>query len=104
MIARVWRGTIKSADAAEYCAYIQDTGISHYTSIEGNQGAWLMTRELGELTEVMTLSFWESEESIRAFAGEDISVARFYPEDDRYLVEWGREVQHYTVDEPDASV
>lgn len=101
MIARIWRGSVHTKDVAAYRAYIQESGISHYKSIPGNMGAWLMTSENGDLTEVMTLSFWESENPIRAFAGEDISVARFYPEDDRYLVEWGKVVQHYLVDSPD---
>ena len=56
-----------------------------------------MTTENDDLTEVVTLSFWESEEAIRAFAGDDISVARFYPEDDRYLIDWGKVVHHYEV-------
>ena len=60
-----------------------------------------MTDENKDLTEVVTLSFWESEEAIRAFAGDDISVARFYPEDDRYLIDWGKVVHHYEVYSPD---
>lgn len=101
MIARMWRGTVRTGDAGRYCAYVQETGISHYRSTPGNRGAWLLTRPMGDLTEVVTLSFWESEEAIRSFAGDDISVARFYPEDEQYLVEWGREVLHYEVDSPD---
>ena len=101
MIARIWRGTVHIKDADAYRSYIEDTGISHYKSIPGNRGAWLMTNENDDLTEVVTLSFWESEEAIRAFAGDDISVARFYPEDDRYLIDWGKVVHHYEVYSPD---
>ena len=88
-------------DADAYRAYIEETGISDYQSIPGNKGAWIMTNKNGDLTEVVTLSFWESEEAIRAFAGDDISVARFYPEDDRYLIDWGKVVHHYEVYSPD---
>jgi heme-degrading monooxygenase HmoA len=96
----MWRGTVRTEDSGRYCAYIQETGISHYKSTSGNLGAWLLTNPIGELTEVVTLSFWESEAAIRAFAGDDISVARFYPEDEQYLVDWGNEVHHYQVDSP----
>ena len=35
----------------------------------------------------MTVSLWDSLDAVRAFAGEDIEKAVFYPEDDRFLVE-----------------
>jgi hypothetical protein len=46
----------------------------------------------------VTLSFWDSLESIRGFAGEDIGRAVFYPEDDRFLVAREDEVTHWQVD------
>jgi hypothetical protein len=34
---------------------------------------------------------------VQAFAGDDIARARFYPEDDRYLLERDLTVTHYDV-------
>ena len=62
-----------------------------------NRGAHLLQREVGELTEIITLSFWDSFEAIKGFAGEDIERAVFYPEDDRYLVERDLRVTHFHV-------
>jgi heme-degrading monooxygenase HmoA len=45
----------------------------------------------------VTLSFWESEEAIRAFAGNDPLKAKYYPEDADYLLEFEPQVVHYTV-------
>jgi heme-degrading monooxygenase HmoA len=45
----------------------------------------------------MTVTRWESEESIRAFAGDDLLRARYYPEDQDFLLEFEPEVQHYVV-------
>jgi heme-degrading monooxygenase HmoA len=97
MIARIWRGTVRSADADEYAAYVQKTGIEQYRSTPGNAGAWILRRDIGELTEVVTFSLWESMDAVRAFAGDDPSRAVFYPEDERFLVEWGKTVEHYDV-------
>lgn len=97
MIARVWKGTVHTENAPAYCAYVQETGIEQYEATEGNRGAWLMTKARGELTEIVTLSFWDSEQAIVAFAGTDISEAQFYPEDEFYLVDWGRTVEHYSL-------
>jgi heme-degrading monooxygenase HmoA len=97
VIARTWRGAVKAEDAAAYAAYIDETGMSAYASTPGNRGAWMLTRELGELTEFVTLSLWDSLDAIKAFAGEDPETAVFYPEDDRYLVERDRTCTHYEV-------
>ena len=48
-------------------------------------------------TEVVTLSFWTSLDAVRAFAGDDVSAAVFYPEDDRFLVDRERTVTHHEV-------
>lgn len=100
MIARVWRGTVRSEDTEAYCAYVRETGLQQYRQTAGNCGAWIWTRPVGHLTEIVTVSYWESEEAIKAFSGDDIAEARFYPEDERYLVDWGRTVDHYQVQEP----
>jgi len=58
----------------------------------------MLARDLGDdRTEIITLSFWVSRDTIRAFAGEDIERAVFYPEDDRYLVDRETTVTHYEV-------
>lgn len=97
MIARTWRGAVRTADAAAYAAYIDETGMKAYAQTPGNQGAYMLTRELGELTEFTTLSFWDSYDAIRAFAGDEYETAVFYPEDDRYLVERDETCTHYEV-------
>jgi hypothetical protein len=43
------------------------------------------------------LTLWDSVESIQAFAGEDISCARYYPLDREYLVELEPRVEHHEV-------
>ena len=97
MIARIWRGTVRRADAEEYVGYVQETGIEHYRSTPGNAGAWLLHRQAGELTEIVTFSLWENMDAVRAFAGDDPARAVYYPEDDRFLVDRGETVEHYDV-------
>ncbi len=97
MIARVWRGRVHSGMLDEYRNYIAKTGLADYKSTPGNHGAWMFTRELDGYGEVITLSLWDHEESIAAFAGEDISRARYYPEDERFLLDFPEHVDHYDV-------
>jgi heme-degrading monooxygenase HmoA len=97
MIVRTWRGWTRPEDTDAYADYIRRTGIADYMATPGNQGAYLVSRPDGDRTEFMTISFWDSLDSIVAFAGEDISRAVFYPEDDRYLIDRETTVGHYTV-------
>ena len=57
----------------------------------------MLTREIGDLTEFVTFSLWDSIDAIKAFAGEDYTTARYYPEDDRYLVERDAVCTHWDV-------
>ena len=97
MIARTWRGAVRRADADAYVDYIRETGFAEYGKTPGNRGAWMLRRDEEDRTEFITLSLWESEEAIRAFAGEDIEAAVLYPEDERYLIDGESTVTHHQV-------
>jgi heme-degrading monooxygenase HmoA len=101
MIARMWRGWVPTAKAEEYAEIVERTGMTGYRATPGNQGAQLMTRDLGDgRTEIVTLSWWDDLDVIRAFAGEDIETAKYYPEDDEYLMERETTVAHFEVADP----
>ena len=97
MIARIWKGVVQLADADVYADYIRETGFAKYAETSGNRGAWMLRRDEGQRTEFVTVSLWESVDSIRAFAGDDIEAAVLYPEDERYLVDGESTVTHYDV-------
>jgi heme-degrading monooxygenase HmoA len=97
MIARIWRGVVRREDGDAYADYIRETGFSAYAKTAGNRGAWLLRRHTDERTEFITFSLWESLASVRAFAGDDIDTAVYYPEDGRYLVERDATVAHFEV-------
>src|ERR671919_701997 len=97
MIARTWRGWTSIDDQQAYVDYLIETGIREDEATSGNLGAYILTRTDGDRAEFITLSFWESLDAIRGFAGEDIEVAVFYPEDDRFLVDRERTANHYEV-------
>ena len=44
---------------------------------------------------VLVFSQWESLDAVRAFAGERPEVAVYYPDDERFLLEFEAEVRHY---------
>ena len=99
MIARMWRGSLPTAKLTEYVEIVERTGMAGYRRTEGNLGAQILTRDLGDGTaEIVTLSWWPDLDHIRAFAGDDIERARYYPEDDGILLEPREQtVHHFTV-------
>jgi heme-degrading monooxygenase HmoA len=98
MIARIWRGWVRTEDRAAYVDYIERTGLAEYRGTPGNEGAWMLARDLEDgRTEIVTLSFWASRDAIRGFAGDDIERAVYYPEDERYLVDREMTVTHFEV-------
>lgn len=97
MIMRIWRGTTRPEDAERYARYVTETGFGEYLETPGNLGAHLVQRDLGDRVETATVTFWESWEAIRAFAGDDPSLAHYYPEDDAFLLDRPERVEHYDV-------
>ena len=96
MIARIWRGAVRSGDSDAYAEYMQRTGIADYAATEGNRGVWMLMREVDEPTEVVMFTLWDSLDAVKGFAGDEYETARFYPEDDRFLVERDPIATHYT--------
>lgn len=96
MIARIWRGWTSREDADAYVRYMEETGAPDSLGTPGNRGFSVLHRPDGDREEFLTISLWDSLESIHAFAGEDVERAVFYPEDDRYLVERELTVSHFT--------
>jgi heme-degrading monooxygenase HmoA len=95
MIARRWHGRVPAAKADEYLDYVTQTGIADYRSIPGNLGAWILHRHDGDVVHIETFTLWESEDSIREFAGDDLLKARYYDKDAEYLLEFEPEVLHF---------
>lgn len=98
MIVRTWTGWTENDKAAEYESYMREEALPGYASVVGNLGVLMTKRSVaGERTEFLMISLWDSWDSIRAFAGEDVSRAVFYPRDDDLLADRQLEAQHYEV-------
>lgn len=96
-VYRVWKGVTSAADAEEYVSYMSRTGLPGLRRTPGNLGVFSLLRTTGNRAEHLVVSLWASEEAILRFAGNDISRAVFYPEDDHYLIEKDLHADHYSV-------
>lgn len=97
MIARSWHGAVPLALADAYHEFLQRTGIPDYRATPGNLGVYVLRRTEADAVHFLLITLWESRESIRAFAGDDIDRARYYPEDPDFLIEMEPHVTHFEV-------
>jgi heme-degrading monooxygenase HmoA len=104
MIARMWHGVVPDTLADEYQDYIYATGLPGLESTPGNLGVMILRRAEEGRVHFLLISFWESYAAISEFAGADIERARYYPDDEKYLVELEPNVIHYEVIVPQEAI
>jgi heme-degrading monooxygenase HmoA len=82
-----------------YRAYLEETGLKDYKGTEGFKNVLVLTREVGDVTEYVLITLWDSMDAVRRFAGAEPERAVYYPDDDRYFPEEERTpyVRHYEV-------
>ena len=97
MIARTWHGRVPAEKANAYHHYLLETGVKEYRATEGNRGVHVLRNLEGDEAHFLLLTFWESWDAIKTFAGDDVQRARYYPEDADYLLEFEPAVTHYEV-------
>ena len=97
MITRIWHGTTPVSKADQYIEFLHQTGVRDYQATEGNLGVYILRRIEGDRAHFLTLTFWDSVEAIKRFAGDDYEKARYYPEDSDFLLEFEESVTHYEV-------
>ena len=94
MIARTWHGRVPALKADAYFAYLLRTGLADYRATPGNRGVLVLRRVEGDVAHFFLTTCWDSVEAIQRFAGEDYQRARYYPEDDDFLLEREPAVVH----------
>jgi len=97
MIARIWRARATEERVHEYATYLKSTVVPELASIHGYQGATLLQREQNGAVEVTVITWWDSLDAIRAFAGEAIENAVVHDSAARMLVDFDRGVEHHQV-------
>ena len=85
--------------AGNYSRYFAGTLLPELRELPGFGGAYLLRRDLDEdgTVELTAHTFWESREAIRAFAGDDITVAIVEPEAQAMLLDFDRTATHRSV-------
>jgi heme-degrading monooxygenase HmoA len=98
VIARTWHGKTLRQKANEYEKYLSEA-VTKFPTIKGNLGYQVMRLDGGpdgeQYVEFQVISYWESLEAIKGYAGEDIRRTRDLPRDKEFLVNMEPYVRNY---------
>lgn len=97
MIARVWKGWTRAADADAYERLLRQVVYPQLRRLAGYEGGYILRREEGQETEFVTVNLFASMEAVKAFAGENHETPVFEPEAKRLLCRVEPVARHYQV-------
>ena len=97
MIARLWRGDATVPNAPRYVEHAQRSVFPQLGRIAGHRGAYLLQRMVSDRAEFLVLTFWESTDAVRQFAGDRFETAVVEPEARAVLTDFEELVRHYEV-------
>jgi len=100
MIARIWHGYTTPANADAYETLLKEeifVGISN-RHIQGYKGINLLRRNTGKEVEFITIMWFDSNDAVREFAGDDYEAAVVPPKARAILSRFDNRSQHYEVE------
>jgi len=97
MIARMWHGWTKTADADTYENLLRDEMFPSMRRIQGFEGAYLMRRASGDEVEFVTVTLFTSLDAVRRFAGDNYETAVLHPQAAGLLSRYDAKSVHYEI-------
>ena len=97
MIARIWHGKTTAANLEAYTSLLKKLAIPDYTKTTGFKGLTFLRNVQNDEAHFTLITYWENLQVIKNFAGEDFEKAKYYPEDNDFLLEFEEKVQHHEV-------
>jgi heme-degrading monooxygenase HmoA len=97
MIARAWHGKVSVNNYEAYTKLLEEIAIPDYKETNGFRGLLFLRNIVNNEGHFNLITYWENYEVIKNFAGEDIEKAKYYPEDNNFLLEFEEKVQHYEI-------
>jgi heme-degrading monooxygenase HmoA len=97
MIARIWHGKTSISNFDTYTTFLIQKAIPDYQNTIGFKGLTFLRSRTDDEGHFTLITYWGNFEVIKNFVGKDIEKAKYYPEDNSYLLEFEEKVQHFEV-------
>jgi len=96
-IMRLWHGKVAIEKADEYEKFMIKKAAPDYGSVDGLLKLYFQRRNEDKIAHFLLVTIWDSLESIKKFAGDKPELAKYYPEDDNFLLEKEKHTSLYDV-------
>ena len=103
MIIRLWTAEATPENAERCQVRFVERILPTLKPLDGYLGASFLRRPVGDKVELVLLTRWESRDSVRAFAGDDMDRAVVDPDAAAIMTRWDERVRHYEVALEDAA-
>ena len=97
MIARCWSARTSAERAPLYADHLRNAVFPVLKKLAGYKSGTLLRREIPDGVEVLVITYWDSLDSIRSFAGNDLETAVVADQAATLLNDFDRRVRHYEV-------
>ncbi len=97
MIARIWHGKTSIEKYETYTEFLKQVAITDYKKTDGFKELTFLRNIESNEGHFTLITYWKNLEVIKNFAGDDFEKAKYYPEDDNFLLEFEEKVKHYEV-------
>ena len=97
MIARIWHGRTRIEDYDEYTEFMKVKAIPDYQKTDGYIKLAFLRNTNENVGHFTLITFWKNLDVIKNFAGENFEKAKYYAEDEKFLLEFEDKVIHYEV-------
>lgn len=96
-IMRLWHGEVSLEKADDYEKFMVEKAAPDYGSVEGLQNLYFQRKDEETKAHFLLVTIWDSMESIKHFAGEKPELAKYYAEDDNFLLKKEKYTTMYDV-------
>ncbi len=97
MIVRIWRCTVSQEKLSEYLQHFQQSVYAEAKRLKGFRKVKILKRNTDNAVDLTVISFWESLDAIRGFAGDNIETAVVAPTAQAILLTFETTVTHHEV-------
>lgn len=98
MVARIWHGRTPADKVEEYRNYLYEAGVKKIAALPGNRGVQMMVSRTAEQGEFMVISYWDSIDAIKGYAGATYTKVHDLPRDHEFLIDPETLVRHFDLD------
>lgn len=96
-IMRLWHGRVAIENADEYERFMVARAAPDYGSVDGLLKLYFQRKDENAVAHFLLVTIWDSLASIKKFAGAEPGLAKYYPEDDDFLLEKEKHTSMYEI-------